>query len=77
MKEELHPKERALAMKKIYPDAVKEEPLGAPKPLGEPVSLTVFTDADHAGDKLTQRSHTRIILMVNSAIINWYSKSKM
>ena len=51
MKEELHPKERALAMKKIYPDAVKKEPLGAPQPLGEPVSLTIFTDADHAGDK--------------------------
>ena len=48
MKEEPHPKERALAMKKIYPDAVKEEPPGAPQPLGEPVSLTVFTDADHA-----------------------------
>ena len=77
MKEEPHPKERALAMKKIYPDAVKEEPLGAPEPLGEPVSLTVFTDADHAGDKLTRRSHTRIILMVNSTIINWYSKKQI
>ena len=69
MKEEPHPKERVLAMKKVYPDAVKEEPPGAPQPLGEPVSLTVFTDADHAGDKLTRRSHTGIILMVNSAII--------
>ena len=76
MKEEPHPKERALAMKKIYPDAVKEEPLGAPEPLGEPVSLTIFTDADHAGDKLTRRSHTGTILMINSAIINWYSKKQ-
>ena len=59
-------------MKKIYPDAVREEPPGAAQPLGEPVSVTFFTDADHAGDKLTRRSHTGIILMVNSAIINWY-----
>ena len=76
MKEEPHPKERALAMKTIYPDAVRGEPPGALQPLGEPVSLTVFMDADHAGDKLTQRSHTGIILMVNSAIINWYSKKQ-
>ena len=40
MKEEPYPKEIALAIKKIYPEAVKEEPLGAPQPLGEPVSLT-------------------------------------
>ena len=62
MKEEPHPKERALTMKKIYPNAVKEEPLGAPKTLCKPVSLTVFTYADHAGDKITQRSHPGIIL---------------
>ena len=42
MKEEPIPKERALAMKKIYPDAVKEEPPGVPQQLGEPVSLTIL-----------------------------------
>ena len=76
MKEELHPKERALAMKKIYPDAVKKEPLGAPQPIGEPISPIIFTDTDQVGDKLTRRSHTGIVLMINSAIINWYSKKK-
>ena len=61
MNEELYPKERVLAMKKIYPDAVKKEPLGAPQPLGEPVSLIILTDTDHVGDKLTQRSHTGMV----------------
>ena len=31
-------------------------------------------DADHAGDRLTRRSHTGIILFLNSAPIIWYSK---
>ena len=61
MKEEPHQKERALTMKKIYTDTVREEPLGAPQPLVEPVSLAVFSDTERAGDKLTRRSQTGIL----------------
>ena len=31
-------------------------------------------DADHAGNKVTRRSHTGIMIFVNSAPITWYSK---
>jgi len=56
---------------------VKEEiPSNAPKPLGLPVEITAFVDADHAGDKLTRRSHTGIIIFVQSAPILWYSKKQ-
>ena len=63
-------------MKRIDSDAVKEEPSGALQQLGEPVSLKVYTNGDHVGDKLTRRSHTGIILMMDPTIMNWYSKKK-
>ena len=31
-------------------------------------------DSDHAGDRITRRSHTGIILYVNKAPISWFSK---
>ncbi|GFH48973.1 Blackbeard [Chaetoceros tenuissimus] len=34
----------------------------------------VFVDSDHAGDKVTRRSQTGILLYLNSAPIIWYSK---
>ena len=45
-----------------------------PEPLGEGISISCFVDADHAGNKITRRSHTGIIIFVNSAPIVWYSK---
>ena len=33
-------------------------------------------DSDHAGDKITRRSHTGILLYINSAPISWYSKKQ-
>ena len=44
------------------------------EPLGGSVFITCFVDADHAGNRVTQRSHTDIIIYVNSAPIMWYSK---
>ena len=60
MKEELHPKQRALAIKRIF----------------SRYSEGRATISDHVDDKLTRRSHTGIILMMKSAIINWYSKKQ-
>ena len=31
-------------------------------------------DSDHAGDKITRRSHTGIIIYVNKAPVSWFSK---
>jgi hypothetical protein len=36
--------------------------------------MNAFVDADHAGDRLTRRSHTGIIIFINKAPIIWFSK---
>lgn len=38
------------------------------------MSTTCFVDADHAGCRLTRRSHSGILIFVNRAPILWYSK---
>ena len=38
--------------------------------------MTVFVDADHAGDRATRRSFTGILIYVNRAPIIWYSKKQ-
>ena len=61
-------------MKEIYVDATEELPTNAPPPRGNHVQVNCFVDSDHAGDKLTRRSQTGILLYCNSAPITWYSK---
>ena len=54
---------------------VKEPvPLNAPKPLGLPVTIHIFVDADHAGDAATRQSHMGYVMFLNNAVVNWYSK---
>ena len=62
------------AMKEMYPDAVEDLPPNAPPSRGNPVEMNTFVDSDHAGDKVTRRSQTGILLYLNSAPIIWYSK---
>jgi hypothetical protein len=45
-----------------------------PKPLGNPVKIHCFADADHAGNLATRRSHTGILIFMNMSPIIWYSK---
>ena len=70
------PWERAKFMKEIYPDAIEELPHDMPEPLGESVQINTFVDADHAGDKLTRRSQTGILIFCNMTLINWSSKKQ-
>ena len=72
--DQVHPKEKAKYLQELYPDAKQSMPYDMPEPLGEPVLVTCFVDADHAGNRVTRRSHTGIIIYVNSAPILWYSK---
>ena len=65
---------RAKFMKELYPDAIEYKPQNAPKPRGKKVQITCFVDADHAGDQVTRRSRTGILIFVNKAPIMWYSK---
>ena len=68
------PQDRAAAMREIYPDAIDELPHDMPEPLGNPVDITIFVDADHAGNRVTRRSHTGIIIYLNTAPVLWFSK---
>ena len=74
MGEEPSPRERAEVLSKMYPDAVETDPPGMPRPLGKAVQLTMFVDADHAGNRVTRRSHTGILIFGNLAPLQWYSK---
>jgi hypothetical protein len=58
----------------FYPDAKEKIPVDMPEPLGKPVTLYCFVDADHVSDRATCRSHTGILIFVNRAPIIWYSK---
>ena len=66
--------ERINAMKEMYPDAVEDLPPNAPPPRGNPVKMNCFVDSDHAGDQVTRRSQTGIIIYLNNSPIIWYSK---
>ena len=41
---------------------------------GGQIRITCFVDADHAGDKLTRRSYTGIIIKLNGAVVFTFSK---
>jgi len=58
----------------FYPDAREEIPRNRPRPLGNPVRINCFVDANHAGNVATRRSHTGVLIMVQNAPIIWYSK---
>ena len=45
-----------------------------PETRGNVVSTHCFVDADHAGNCITRRSQTGILLFVNRAPVVWYSK---
>ena len=49
-------------------------PPNAPIPRGNTVKIAAYVDADHAGNLMTRRSHTGIIIYLNNAPITWFSK---
>lgn len=66
--------EQNVNWKEIYGEVVEEYPPIMPEPRGNYVIISCFVDADHAGNKVTRRSHTGIIIFVNNAPILFYSK---
>jgi hypothetical protein len=60
----------------FYQDAEELLPPDMPEPLGHPVQMTTFVDSDHAGDKVTRRSRTGVLVFLNRAPIVWYSKKQ-
>jgi hypothetical protein len=58
----------------FYGNVVEEDPPGMPEPLGNPVTITCFVDANHATNQVTRRSHTGIIIFLNRAPTIAFSK---
>ena len=58
----------------FYPDAEEDIPHDMLEQLGNEATLTVYVDADHARNKVTRRSVTGIILLVNNTPLVWISK---
>ena len=58
----------------FYPDAKEAIPRNAPKPRGKTVTIDCYVDADHAGCRMTRRSHTGVLIFCNRAPILWHSK---
>lgn len=58
----------------FYGNVAEELPPRMPQPRGNSVTITAFIDANHAGNVVTRRSHTGIIIYVQNAPIIFYSK---
>ena len=71
-----HPPEHAFDWTTFYPDVEELILLNAPPAYGKPVQTTCHCDSDHAGDLLTPRSRTGILLYVDRAPILWFSKKQ-
>jgi len=54
-----------------YPGAEEAIPPNAPEVRGRHITMSCFVDADHAGCRVTRRSHTGVIIFVNRAPILW------
>jgi hypothetical protein len=60
----------------FYRGAKEAIPPNAPTPRGHPVQINCFVDADHAGNRVTRRSQTGVLIFLNRAPILWYSKAQ-
>ena len=60
----------------FYGNVQEELPHRMPEPRGKAVQITCFVDSDHAGNVVTRRSHTGILIFVQNAPILWYSKKQ-
>ena len=59
----------------FYDNLKEEMPPKMPEPLGNPVNMKyVFVDANHAGNLVTRRSHTGILLYIQNSPIVWLSQ---
>ena len=54
----------------------KAIPPNASDPRVNYVDLRMWVDSDHAGDKMTRRSHTGYFIFLNTALIDWLSKKQ-
>ena len=60
----------------FYGGVQDAKPHNAPNPLGKEVSLRMFVEYDHAGDKSDCRSRTGFVIFMNMDMINWHTKKQ-
>ncbi len=60
----------------FYPGVSEALPPNAPKPLGKGVTLRMFIDSYHTGDKLSRCSRTGFVIFLNYGMIHWLSKKQ-
>ena len=48
-----------------------------PESRGLSVTISLFVDADLAGDQANRRSQTGILIFINRAPMHWYSKRQL
>ena len=58
----------------FYGDVSEELPPNTPETKGKPVVVSCFVDENHAGNMITRRLHTGILIYVQNAPIIWFSK---
>lgn len=61
----------------VYGDIQEEIPNNIPKAKGREVIFTMYADANLYHDKVTGRSVTGLILMLNKTPIDWFSKKQL
>ena len=60
----------------FYGEVKELVPPDAPKPRGKKAQMTAFVDSDHAGDVVTRRSRTGVLIFLGMAPIMWHSKKQ-
>ena len=63
-------------MREFYPDAEETIPSNAPEPRGKAVQINCFVDVDYAGNVITRRYQTEILIYLNMSPIFWFSKKQ-
>jgi hypothetical protein len=58
----------------FYGNVEEELPPKMPEPRGNPVTMSAFVDANHAGNVVTRHSHSGILTYVQNAPIFWFLK---
>jgi hypothetical protein len=59
---------------KFYGKVTKEDPPNMPVPLGNPVVMSCFVNADHTGNLVTHQSHTGVFILLNNTPAMVFSK---
>ena len=63
----------AMDWRGFYGTKKEEMPPQMPAPQGNSVRVSCFVDAENAGNVVTRRLHTGILVFVNNSLISWFS----